>query len=75
MLSFDRKKSLFQFCVIFTCTGAFRVNLNSLTAYISKNLFLERGTIFEILSDCNGILTHKHVVRQRTLNYLAKLVK
>ena len=27
------------------------------------------------LSDCNGIRTHNHVVRKRTLNHLAKLAK
>ena len=27
------------------------------------------------LSDCNGTRTHNHLVRKRTLNHLAKLVK
>ena len=47
----------------------FGVNLHSLVAWMSRNSLLETGTISWSLSDSNGILTHKHLVRKRTLNH------
>ena len=42
---------------------------------MSKNSFVETGSISEILSGCNRTRTHNYLVRNRTLNYLAKLAK
>ena len=39
---------------------------------IKKNMFTSKGSG---LSDCNGTRTHNHLIRKRTLNYLAKLAK
>ena len=36
---------------------------------------LNKVPLLNILSDCNGIRTHNHLVRKRTLNHLAKLAK
>ena len=36
-------------------------------------IILDVNTAF--LSDCNGTLTHNHLVQKDTLNYLANLVK
>ena len=32
-------------------------------------------SVTHILSDCNGIRTHNHLIRKRTLNHLASLAK
>ena len=47
----------------------FRVNLN-----VKELLAWNRHDIWN-LSDSNGIRTHSHLVRKRTLNHLAKLAK
>ena len=52
----------------------FRVNLHSAVASMSRNSVLKRDAISDILSDCNGIQTHNHLVCKRTRNHLAKLV-
>ena len=44
-------------------------------ALMSRNSLLEGGAISEVLSDSNEIRTFNHLVRKRTLNHIAKLVK
>ena len=42
---------------------------------MSKNPLVKTGAISEVLSDSNGIPTHRHLAHQQVLNHLAKLVK
>ena len=37
---------------------------------MSRNSLLKAGAISEVLSDSNGIRTHHHLVRKRTLNHV-----
>ena len=63
---------LYVFIVSHTC---FRVNLNSIAAWMSRSSLLETGAISELLSECNRNWTHNHLVCEQTLNHLAKLAK
>ena len=46
----------------------FKVNLNSVVAWMSRNSLLETGTASVTdSSDCNGIWTHNYLVRKLTL--------
>ena len=51
----------------------FRMNLNYIAVWMSRNSLLATGPIYEVLSGSNAIRTRKHLVRKRTLNHLAKL--
>ena len=52
----------------------FRVNLHSVVSWMNINELLARNRCnICSLSDCNGIRTHYHLVRNRILNHLAKL--
>ena len=54
---------------------SFRVNPRSIVAWMSRNSLLEAGAKSEVLSDGNWTRTQNHLVRERTLNHLAKLTK
>ena len=44
--------------------------------HIPTTMIAENAAIFSnFLSDSNGIRTHNHLVRKRTLNHLASLAK
>ena len=61
--------------VIIMSRTRFRVNLHSIVCLnVKEHLAWSRRHIWN-LSDCNGIRTHKHLIRERTLNHLAKLAK
>ena len=61
---------LYVFIMSHAC---FRVNLHSVVIWMPRRPLLETGTISELsLSDYNGIWTHNHLVRKRTLDNLAK---
>ena len=50
--------------------------LPCISSNLEWNLFLREKKLslsLSFLSDCNGIRSHDHLVRTRTLNYLAKL--
>ena len=51
----------------------------NLSNFSMNNLKLDKKTWKDIdiyyISYCNGIRTHNHLVRKRTLNHLAKLAK
>ena len=54
---------------------SFRVNPHSIVRLNVKELLARSRHHIWSLSDSNGIRTHNHLVRKRTLNHLAKLVK
>ena len=59
--------------VIIMSRTRFGVNLHSIVCLnVKEPLARSRRHIWS-LSDCNGIWTHNHLVRKRTLNHLAKL--
>ena len=68
----------FQICIIIILTKHFlllqQVQLNNSTYFFSYNNDFPYH-IFLFLYDSNGIRTHNHLVRKRTLNHLAKLAK
>ena len=49
----------------------FRVNPHSIVSLNVKELFAQSRRHIRRLTDSNGIRTHNHLVRKRTLNYLA----
>ena len=60
--------------VIIMSRTRFGVNLHSIVCLnVKEPLARSRRHIWS-LSDCNGIWTHNHLVRKRTLNHLVKLV-
>ena len=61
--------------VIIMSRTSFRVNLHFVVYLSVKELLARSRRHIWSLSDCNGIRTHNHFVRKRTLNHLAKLVK
>ena len=55
---------------------SYQVHLKSQTKYLTKvekssKIGQEKKGL--ISSDCNGIRSHNHLIRKRTLNHLAKL--
>ena len=54
---------------------SFRVNPHSIACLNVKELLAWSRRHIWSLSDSNGIRTHNHLVRKRTLNHLAKLAK
>ena len=74
----DLKTPMFLWCwlsvIIMSRTG-FSVNLHSLVCLNVKELLARRRCHIWSLSDSNEIRTHNHLVRKRTLNHIAKLVK
>ena len=54
-----------QHCTNVDISNIFRVNLHSVFAWMSRDLLLETGAMFE--NYCNGNRTHNHLVRKRTL--------
>ena len=57
-----------------SCTR-FRVNVDSIACLNVKELLARGRRHIWSLSDCNGILTHNHLVCKQTLKHLAKLTK
>ena len=57
--------------VIFMSCTSFRVSLHSILFLNVKELLAQSRLHIWSLSDCNGIRTHNHFVRKRTLNHLA----
>ena len=51
------------------------VNFDPSTQKVSKICTLIGSYCAKYLIDCNGTRNHNHLVRKRTLNHLAKLVK
>ena len=66
--------SAWLYVIIMSCTS-FRVNLHSIVCLNVKELLARSRRHIWSLSDSNGIRTHNHLVRKRTLNHLAKLAK
>ena len=61
--------------VIIMSRTRFGVNLHSIVCLnVKEPLARSRRHIWS-LSDCNGIWTHNHLVRKRTLNHLVKLFR
>ena len=54
---------------------SFRMNTHSIVCLNVKELLAQSRQHILSLSDSNMIQTHNHLVRKRTLNYLAKLAK
>ena len=54
---------------------SFRVYLHSMVSLIVKELLARSSRHIWSLRDSSGIRTHNHLVRERTLNHLAKLAK
>ena len=67
-------KTLRLYVVIMSRTS-FRVNLHSIVSLNVKELLAGSRCHIWSLSDSNGIRTHNHFVRKRTLNHLARLGK
>ena len=72
----------FFLTIIFTCLyviimsrTSFKVNLYSIVCLNVKELLARSRRYIWSLSEFNGIRTHNHLVRKRTLNHLAKLAK
>ena len=72
----------FLLTIIFTCLyviivsrTSFKVNLYSIVCLNVKELLARSRRYIWSLSEFNGIRTHNHLVRKRTLNHLAKLAK
>ena len=61
--------------VIIKSRTSFRVNPHSIVCLNVKELLARSRRHIWSLSDSNGIRTHNHLVRKRTLNHLAKLAK
>ena len=61
--------------VIIMSRMSFRINPHSMVCVNTKELFAQSGRHIWNLSENNEIRTQNHLVRKRTLNYLAKLVK
>ena len=59
--------------IIIMSHTSFTVNPHSLAFLNVKELLARRRRHIWSLSDSNGIRTHNHLVRKRTLNHLAKL--
>ena len=59
--------------VIIMSHTSIRVNLHSIVCLNVKELLARSRRHIWSLSDSNGIRIHKHFVRKRTLNHLAKL--
>ena len=61
--------------VIIILSASFRVNRHSIVCLNVKEVLARTRCHFWSLSDNNEIPTQKHLVRKRTLNHLAELVK
>ena len=59
--------------VIIMSRTSFRVNLHSIVCPNVKELLARSRRHILSLSDSNGIRTHNHLFRERTLNHLAEL--
>ena len=68
------KQEINWLCVIIMSPASFRVNLHSIDCQNVKKLLVPSRRYIWSLSDSNGIRTHNHLVGNRALNHLAKLV-